>query len=272
MKVSVAIPSFNGKSYLEKLLPSLSQQGFDRILVIDDASTDGSREWLRGLSNITVIQGNKNLGPTGNRNRILGHVKEGVILFLDADMQFLSNDVAEKIRQHFVNKLDLAVLGAQINSSTNEPMWYNWGYESSPKRDGITSALNSIALAHWGDETIMAAMREAARNEVGHFEPVKDRKVDWVVEQFFAVRADIFQQLEGFDPQFKRFHEGPDYCKRAKNLGFTTQFCTDIKLKHLDMHTGEDAERAKALRDSTAYWYKKHYGVPAEIIEQFFLW
>lgn len=271
MEINVVIPNFNGKTYLEKLIPKLTAQQFNHIYVIDDASTDGSVEWLIEQTNIILIRGDKNLGPTGNRNRILPILKEGIILFLDTDMELLSNNVDEKIKQHFTNFPDMAVLGALIYSDTDEPMWYNWGYESSPKQDGITLALNAIGLEHFHDERVMETVRKTAHGRVGHFEPIEDREVDWVVEQFFAVRADIFQKMQGFDTNFKRFHEGPDYCKRVRNAHYRVRFTTDIKLKHLDMHTADDDQRKDDLRKSTKYWYKKYYNISDEIIERFFL-
>lgn len=272
MDVTLAIPNYNGKAYLEKLLPVAKVQGFSRIVVIDDASTDGSDEWLERQPDITVIKGTENLGPTGNRNRILPYVKTGIIVFLDADMAFLTENTAVKVREHFAAFPDMAVLGALIQSPQDEPMWYNWGYESSPKQDGVNEALQAVALAHWDNPAVMETVRQTARGWVGHFEPVVDREVDWVSEAFFAVRADIFQQLHGFDEKFVRFHEGPDYCKRVKGLGKTVRFVIDIQVKHLDMHTGDESNRTSLLRNSTKYWYQKHYNVPDDIIERFFLW
>lgn len=272
MEVNVAIPNFNGKPYLKKLIPKLLTQGFDHIYVLDDASTDGSYKWLKVQPDINTIKGNENLGPAGNRNRILPLLKDGVILFLDADMELISDDIANKVKQHFTTFPNMAVLGALIYSDKDEPMWYNWGYESSPKQDGVAQALNTIALKHFHNESVMETIREAAKGWVGHFEPIEDKEVDWVVEQFFAVRADIFQKMQGFDVNFRRFHEGPDYCKRVKTVGYEVHFVTDIELKHLDMNSGNGTERTQELRNSTRYWYKKHYNVPDEIIERFFLW
>lgn len=272
MEVSLVIPNYNGKMYLQELLPAAQAQGFSRTFVLDDASTDGSYEWLKQQPDITAVKGEKNLGPTGNRNRILPYIQTGIIVFLDADMEFLTNQTAEKVNRQFMAFPDMAVLGALIQSPQDEPMWYNWGYESSPKRDGINEALQTVALAHWDNPEVMETVRKAAKGWVGHFEPLVDREADWVSEAFFAVRADIFQELQGFDTNFIRFHEGPDYCKRAQALGKTIRFTTGIQVKHLDMHTGDESDRAALLRHSTKYWYQKHYNVPDTIIERFFLW
>lgn len=104
---------------------------------------------------------------------MLAYATDGIILFLDADMQLLSDGTAAKIKQHFVEFPDTAVLGALIYSVHDEPMWYNWGYESSPKRDSMTEALNTIALAHWGNEAVMETVREVARGMSAILSPLK---------------------------------------------------------------------------------------------------
>ncbi len=259
MKVTVAIPSYNGLTFLQKILPSLRGQGFDQIYVLDDASTDDSLKWLKTQADVQVIEGKQNVGPTANRNRILPVVKDDIILFLDADVQIIGSDIAAKISRHFSDYSNLAVAGTLVLSEQDAPMWFNWGYDTTPCRDFVTEVLNRKALANWNKPRVMKWVRRLARGRVGHFEPVQDREVDWVVEMFFAVRADVFQKLSGFDEGFQRFHEGPDYCKRVRSAGYSVRFFTDIQVKHLDMHTGSEAERRKAMRLSNLYWAEKYY-------------
>ena len=50
MKVTIIIPNYNGCRFMEPCLASLKEQTFKdcRILIVDNASTDGSLEYLRG--------------------------------------------------------------------------------------------------------------------------------------------------------------------------------------------------------------------------------
>lgn len=271
MKITVAIPSYNGLEQLQRLLPTLAAQGFSQIVVLDDASTDGTAEWVRQQPGIELIAGETNLGPTGNRNRMLGRVTGDITVFLDADMELLSDNAAAAVSAVFEAHPTAAVMAPLILSQTDEPMWYNWGYEFSPQHDGFTAALNAVALAHWGNAEVTATVRQLAAGQVGHFESVEPREVEWVVEQCFAVRTRVFAELGGFDEAFRMFHEGPDYCKRARAAGHTVRFEPAIRAKHLDMRTGTTEQRTADMRASTKYWYQKHYQVPDAVIERFFL-
>ena len=253
-----------------RLIPALKDQGFSDIVILDDCSADDSIGWLKDQSGISVVAGEKNLGPTGNRNRILDRDTREVILFIDCDMDPTSSDIPTIIEKLLVTNPSVAVMGPLILSGSDEPMWNNWGYDFSPKRDGYAEVLNEIALAHWHEPEIIAAVRQAAIGRVGHFEPIESRSVDWVGEAFFAVRASVFRQLNGFDENFRMFHEGPDFCLRARQAGYQVRFEPSITVKHLDQHSGTDTQRASDLMASTRYYYRKHFGLSKGMFDSVF--
>ncbi|HIX58535.1 MAG TPA: glycosyltransferase, partial [Candidatus Blautia gallistercoris] len=64
-EVSVIIPNFNGKHYLEICLEALASQtvGWFSVYVVDNGSTDGSVEWLKAKHPLVqVIALEKNFG------------------------------------------------------------------------------------------------------------------------------------------------------------------------------------------------------------------
>jgi GT2 family glycosyltransferase len=266
MSITVAILNFNGRAELARLLPQVRAHGFRHIVVLDDASTDGSVKWLAAQSDVTTIAGQENLGPPGNRNRLLDVPTEDIILFLDNDIQLLGTGNAEAVAQEFKRYPDAAVIGPLIYSNSDEPMWYNWGHDFRPYRWGLAEALNRMAIAHWDNPEVMATIREIAQGAVSNFETVEDREVDWVVEMFFAVRADVFRRLNGFDQNFRMFHGGPDFCLRARNAGFKVRFTTSFTAKHLDQRTGTTHARMRDNFASTSYYFQKHFGLTQDVI------
>jgi GT2 family glycosyltransferase len=264
MPVTVAIANYNGRGYLSRLLPQVRAHGFRHIVVLDDASTDDSVEWLAAQPDVTTIAGTDNLGPVGNRNRILGVATEEVILFLDNDVELLGADSAALLEAEFHRHPEAAVVGSLVVNHSDEQIWYNWGYQCGPFRLGMMTALNRIAQAHLGDPQVMATVREISKGVVGHFEPVEDREVDWVVEIFFAVRDSVFRGLGGFDPGFRRYNESPDFCLRARGIGHAVRFTTNLKVRHLDQQSGSPEGRLADSIASSRYFYQKHYGITDE--------
>ena len=99
--VSVIVPVYNVRPYLEECLESVVSQTYHNleILVIDDGSTDGSGEicdrFAENDSRIRVVhQKNKGLGAA--RNVGLDLATGSVVSFLDSDDAFLP-DAIEKI-------------------------------------------------------------------------------------------------------------------------------------------------------------------------------
>ena len=54
MKLTIIIPCYNEVRYIEKIIASINQQPFDdkQIIVVDDSSSDGTKEKLISLKKI----------------------------------------------------------------------------------------------------------------------------------------------------------------------------------------------------------------------------
>ncbi|HWL92235.1 MAG TPA: glycosyltransferase family 2 protein, partial [Phycisphaerae bacterium] len=72
MKISICIPCYNSSAFLRRCLASaLAVDHPDKeIILVDDASTDGSREIAKDYAGSIVYSANeKNLGQPANTNR-----------------------------------------------------------------------------------------------------------------------------------------------------------------------------------------------------------
>ncbi len=88
--VTVAIPTYNGKSLLEVALTSLVAQSFRdfRVVVVDDASSDGSPAWLRECwPEVEVVTHPTNLGVTAALNTCLRAGSSEFVVLLNNDME-----------------------------------------------------------------------------------------------------------------------------------------------------------------------------------------
>ena len=84
--IITAIPVYNGEQFLEKTLASVARQTRrpDRVVVIDNRSTDRTEEIVKGFSGLTCefIRNPMNLGLFGNLNRSLELAPETRFLHL----------------------------------------------------------------------------------------------------------------------------------------------------------------------------------------------
>ena len=94
-KVSIVVPIYNGGGLIKQCVESLTRleypTGSLQIIIVDDASTDGTAEWLKSLvlpAHFQRIFHRINRGPSAAaaRNSALQHVQGDVVIFLDGDL------------------------------------------------------------------------------------------------------------------------------------------------------------------------------------------
>ena len=117
-QISVVIPVYNIKDYIQKCVESILSQTFTgfEILLIDDGSTDGSQKICDeyGLKDerITVIH-KKNGGLSSARNVGIKEAKGEYICFIDGD-DYIDNDMLEILYEHAVREnADIVEVGSR---------------------------------------------------------------------------------------------------------------------------------------------------------------
>lgn len=86
--VTLCLINYNGLAYLQQAFAALQslQTKFDEILVVDNASTDGSIAYIKTLKQVNLIALSHNTGPAGARNAGYTQAKNDIILFQDNDI------------------------------------------------------------------------------------------------------------------------------------------------------------------------------------------
>lgn len=119
VNVSVCMATYNGAKYLTAQLDSILEQlgADDEIVIVDDASTDATRELLAGIQDprVRVILNDANRGYVRTFERALGEAQGEVILLSDQDDVWLPGRVdamASALRTAPVVATNLVYLGS----------------------------------------------------------------------------------------------------------------------------------------------------------------
>jgi len=92
MRVSIIIPNYNSRENLPKNLPYVLKAGADEVIVVDDASTDGSQKNVKcqmanGKSKVLrLIENKKNLGFSSTVNRGVKEATGDIVVLLNTDV------------------------------------------------------------------------------------------------------------------------------------------------------------------------------------------
>ena len=116
MKLTLVIQVFNEKSTILQAINEAKQLKIDKeIIVVDNHSTDGTREILKNLNDdsLHIIFQPKNFGP-GRTVQVGTNLAEGIYLhFYHADLEYKANDVYKMLQKAEEENLD-AVFGSRL--------------------------------------------------------------------------------------------------------------------------------------------------------------
>jgi glycosyltransferase involved in cell wall biosynthesis len=129
MTITVAIPSYNKETYIERCIKSVLAQvpRPDEILLIDNCSTDRTFELAKKFgSEIKCVRNTKNLGMAGNWNRCIELCNTDLLMILHADDELLpeatkkyleffeQNRSAGLVHAHFYNVRNYNLLSREL--------------------------------------------------------------------------------------------------------------------------------------------------------------
>lgn len=114
MKLSVIIPVYNVRNYLERCVQSVLRQTFKEleIILVDDGSTDGSGDLADQIASLDVrirVIHQKNQGLSGARNTGLRAAVGEYVVFLDSDDEWLLPDGLETLFKESTPGCDLLI-------------------------------------------------------------------------------------------------------------------------------------------------------------------
>ncbi len=234
LPIVAAIANYNMAKELEHLLPQVVKQGYDEIFVLDDASTDNSREVVARFKDVKLVAGEINKGAGANRNRIIGALKhDALIHFLDADVDLETENTADLV-QRVAPDGPFGFVGGLIKTKAGVPM--AWNYGSGPWLSSILSShVQWLTFDRRGK--LSRGARRLFKDMLADWpspdtQP-KRREVYWCAEANLVVQRDTFARLGGFD-EIYRETEILEFALRCREHGLKSYFDPLLRVRHTE--------------------------------------
>ncbi len=216
-RLTVGIPTYNGRELLAVLLPSLVAQraGPFRLIVVDDASSDGTVEWLQECwPQVEVIAHDRNRGVTAALNSCLQATDTELVALLNNDVELTPNclqQLVQALEQH----PEAAVVGAKLID-----------YHDRTLLDGAGD------IYTWGGE---AHRRGQGQRDRGQYERAEE--VFSVCAAAAMYRRTALDSVGLFDHRFFANQEDIDWCFRANLAGWTCRYVPEAVAFHMGSAT-----------------------------------
>jgi len=209
-RVSLVIVNYNGREVLEECLDSVLAQTHpaDQVIVVDNCSDDGSREWLHSRQKPpwTSLFLDSNVGYAEACNVGIAASRGDLIGILNNDL-ILAPNWLEALLLH------------------GDPKWSFWAskivFASDPQQ--IDSAGDGMAV-------IGSAFKTGHGQDVSLFEQC--REVFGACGAAALYRRDLLERTGGFDSDFFLIYEDADLNMRARLLGYRCLFVPEAVVKH----------------------------------------
>jgi GT2 family glycosyltransferase len=220
VEVLVVLVIWNGLEDTLECLESLQHCEFPhkRILVVDNASTDGSSETIARLyPEVQIIRSEQNLGFTGGNN--LG----------------LEEAIRQRVRYAFLLNNDTTLAPDALSRLVQ------WA-DSSP-RSGMLAPV--IHYYDQPDEIWFAGARvalargEAVHNPIGTLsKQAAPFETDWISGCAMLVRMTAVLAVGVFDPRFYLTWEDVDWCLRMRSTGYRVLVVPAARILHKGGRSG----------------------------------
>ena len=205
--LSILMPVFNERGTVEAAiddaltaeLPVSSRQ----LVVVDDGSTDGTRELLASTTfpdAVTVVYHDRNLGKGAAVRTALGHANEEFAAILDADLEYHASDLGHVLEPLLSGEAHVVFGTRAWTSQSSFSFWYVMGNKA------VTMATNVLYNCWISD---VMTCHKAMRTDL--FRSLRLRERGFAIEPEIAARL----LLSG-----ERIHEVPiSYRARGRDAG-----------------------------------------------------
>jgi len=220
--VAAVVVNHDAGDVLRTCVASLRAEGVDDVVVVDNASADGSAEALAAVDpEVTLVRTGTNLGYGAGANRGIREVDAPYVLVSNPDVALHPGAVAA-LRAVLVADPLLAIAGPCILEADGAR------YPSARRFPSLVDAAGHAVLG-----LAVPDNRFTRRYRMADADPTVVGEVDWVSGACFLAQRRALEELGGFDEAYFMYAEDADLCWRARRAGWGVAYAPAAVVTHL---------------------------------------
>lgn len=228
-QLSIIIVNFNSGTFAVDCISSLfRQEGISfEVIVIDNSSQDNSIDLLRKkFSNqIILLESAENLGFGRANNLAASHASGEYLLLLNPDTVIESPNGLKMMIEKLSANSQIGLLGPAIDEPRkNKQVLPRYSYPSS-RHLKYTDKFKKLP-----------------------------GEIAWLLGACMLMKRSLFNEIQGFDPDYFLYGEDADICLRVRIAGFEIGYYDGVRIMHV-------AGVSEFTANSLDKWLRKKRGV-----------
>lgn len=219
MKIAVIILNWNGRSLLEKFLPSVCLYSKEAtVYVADNASTDSSVEFVQDYyPHVRIIRNKVNGGYAKGYNDALKELSEDIFILLNSDVEVTLKWLDPIIKEFEINPKTAAI----------QPKICDYKKRDYFEYAGAAGGF----IDQMGYPYCRGRLFQHLEKDEGQYDD--KTQIFWASGACLAIKKEAFYEAGQFDEDFFAHQEEIDLCWRLNNLGWQVKFVGTSTVYHL---------------------------------------
>jgi N-acetylglucosaminyl-diphospho-decaprenol L-rhamnosyltransferase len=251
VELSFCVVNTNGGPLLARCLDSIERTApadvdFE-VLVLDNASDDGSADAARGRSGVRLIELERRTGKAANDSTLLQAASGRFCLLLNEDAE-LCDGAVDALLDALRHDPGAACAGAQLLDPDGTPQPCAWRLPS------VGTALAGAVFLH------RIATVQSSGDSV--------REVGWMQSSALLVRREAAAQVGWLDPDFFVYSDETDFQKRLHDAGWRVLYVPQARAVHHEQLSTDSAAAARRITEfhrGRDRYMRKHHSIVATL-------
>ncbi|MDI6403006.1 glycosyltransferase, partial [Balneolaceae bacterium ANBcel3] len=265
--VSVVVVNYNVKEFVANLLGSVqkaSEKLKVEVIVVDNASSDGSVNYLKKRFPDLQLIANKDNAGFGKANNQAIHKANGKYILLINPDTLVRKDTLQTMFNHMEKHPESAAAGCKILNPDG-----TFAPESRRSVPTPMSALWKIL----GMNRLFPKSKRFSAYYMGGLDEDKEGMVPVLSGAFMFCRADVLKKIKGFDERFFMYGEDIDLCYRITKEGWNIDYVPSTSIIHYkgESTKKENLDYVLTFNKAMYQFFTKHYSFGYTLLFRLFV-
>jgi N-acetylglucosaminyl-diphospho-decaprenol L-rhamnosyltransferase len=262
----VVVLNWNTRAHVARCVERLLAQDSNElaIVVVDNASSDGSRDVIAGLNpSVTPVCLHENIGFAKANNRAATMLLDiapsiDALAFLNADTAVRTPRAVQCLRELALERPDVGIAVPRLVNADGSLQRSVAAFPTLGSALAQSSGVSFVAPDRWRP-------RLGTRWSHGY-----SARVPWAKGAALVIRRDAWEAVGGFDESNFMYGEDLDLCWRAARGGWATWFAHDVVVEHEDdastSQIWDDETRALRAVDATVGFLRRELPMKRRLV------